>query len=201
MMPGSLLAPGGEQFSSKLCYSLDTAGDSSPSLSSPPHNAASHVFTSFPVSVQAASACNCDYQVLPVSSTHPEFWFLLHLSSTVPVPVPVPSTLASLSKVLLMASTCSRSNPTVILPLLSPFPADRENAIQRREQKIVRLQHQKTSLISIRPEVRLHKDQFSSAAGDILYMLSRQKRRGKLYLPISTNTYMRLFKQSFFRGL
>lgn len=120
MMPCRLLAPEVKQFSGKLCYPLGSAGDSSPRLSSPPSNASSHVFTSFPVSVQAASSCNRDDQVLPVNSTQSEFWFPVHRSATVPVHSFYPSILfqgTPDSQYLLHVKSNSDSSST--LPLFS----------------------------------------------------------------------------------
>lgn len=59
-----------QKWSSKLCRTLGSVGDSSLSLSSPSTNAPSCAFTPFPASVQAAPSHHHQYQVLQVPSTH-----------------------------------------------------------------------------------------------------------------------------------
>lgn len=134
MMPCRLLASEVKQYSSKLCCTLGYAGDWSLSLSSPSSNALSCAFTPFPVSVQAAPARNHDYQVLQVSSTHSEFLFPCHLSSTVLVH---PFSLkVSFSKVLLTASSCTVKTDRGSSFTLPPSP-DRQLHRHLREQKVV----------------------------------------------------------------
>lgn len=100
----------------------------------------------------------------------------------------IPSTLASFSKVFLMPCTCSMSNQTLILPLLSPFPADRENTIQR-EQKVVRFQYQKKSLIPIRIAITEMSIQLYMREHSLYAELTEKGGKNSVYLLLPTFTW------------